>query len=292
MKALAAPIDNLIHLTNLFRERDSPNWHARLVIPKVDGGKMTPELLEKLDESPQASALTISGLDQGTFELFVQRHAARFSAIYFWKCPAIRDFSPLENLPELTHLAFFWNNKATRLWNLSCTPRLEALEIESFTKLHDLNDLSPGCTLRELSLSAGFSSRLVLSSLQPLGGLSRLERLSLWPTKLVELRVEPLAALGELTHLEFSPKLFTVEQLAWLRCRLDLSVSCDVLAPYRFLNSSIANGDRLLDVRVNGKGKPFLNSAHDAARLQRHVDEFECLVAKFQADPSLLPAAT
>ena len=41
-----------------------------------------------------------------------------------------------------------------------------------------------------------------------------------------------------------------------------------------------------------GKRKPFLNSQADASKVQRFVDDYWRMVARFRADPGLEPAST
>ena len=66
----------------------------------------------------------------------------------------------------------------------------------------------------------------------------------------------------------------------------------DVLAPFTRLKQTLTIKGRKLDVMVNGKGKPLLSSDVDAAKLARHVAEFDAMVRRFTDDPSLEPKAT
>jgi hypothetical protein len=46
-------------------------------------------------------------LDQKAFEVVVARFGAQFLGLHFWKCLRIVDLSPLENLPNVTHVRFY-----------------------------------------------------------------------------------------------------------------------------------------------------------------------------------------
>lgn len=94
------------------------------VLPQIGGGRLDESHLTAIGEHASARALRISGLDQATFESLVARYGKQFSAIEFWKCPRIADLSPLEDLPDLQLVAFYWNQRATRLLShLSPWPR-------------------------------------------------------------------------------------------------------------------------------------------------------------------------
>src|SRR5450755_1259233 len=131
-----------------------------LVLSPIGGGRAAPKDLEQIAERPDATAVRISGLDQSTFELFVTKYGRQFRGIYFWKCPRITDLSPLEDLPQLTHVAYYWNQRATALWNLSATPNLRGLHIEDFTRLNTLDDIAAGSSLQEL----GFGNAVWVTS--------------------------------------------------------------------------------------------------------------------------------
>jgi len=264
-------------------------WLLDLVQPEIGGGRLDASALSALDARPDATALRISGLDQATFETLVSGHGARFSALYFWKCPRIQDLGPLEGLPDLRLVSFFWNQRATRLWDFARTPRLTGLRLYDFTRLHDLGDLARASSLVELEIGDAVWDSLVVTSLQPLAALSGLTSLSLSAKRIDDGRVEPLGELQRLESLSFPAKQFTMRQVAWLRARLPESLVSDALAPLRrFAEPRTYNGKQR-DVLLVGKRKPFLNSVVDAERIRRHLAEFDGLVAQFRADPSALP---
>src|SRR5262245_41027371 len=98
-------------------DREPRPWRLDIFQREIGGGKTTLAELERIDERPEATALTISGLDQGIFETLISRYGSRFTALHFWKCPRLPDLTPLESLPQLTHVAFYWNQRTERLWN-------------------------------------------------------------------------------------------------------------------------------------------------------------------------------
>jgi hypothetical protein len=172
----------------------------------------------------------ISGLDQATFESLVAQYGTRFSAIEFWKCPRIADLSPLEDLPDLQLVAFYWNQRATRLWNISRNPRLTGLCFEDFDRLHDLRALQSGASLQELEFGDAVWSKSAFESLEPLATLSGLRSLNINAKRIDDGRFEPLGQLTRLEALRFPPRQFTNRQIAWLRATLPASLESASLA--------------------------------------------------------------
>ncbi|MGZ6081783.1 MAG: hypothetical protein ACXWK4_13280 [Myxococcaceae bacterium] len=269
-------------------QRTSAPWLVSLVQPEIGGGRLDQAQLAALEERPEARVLKVSGLDQAVFEVLVSEHATRFTAIHFWKCPRITDLTPLEALPDLELVAFYWNQRATRLWDLSRNPRLRGLHFDDFTRLHDLGDLERGGTLTELSFGDAIWSTSVFESLEPLAGLDRLRSLRFDAKKIVDGRIEPLGHLHGLTELAFPSNLFTTRQVAWLRARLP-TLETPSLSAVLELSRPVELDGKTRDVRLVGKRKPFLSSVVDEARIRRHVDEFDRQVAEFTVDPSLPP---
>jgi hypothetical protein len=134
-------------------------------MPEGDSNRLDESQLAVIGEHPNAQALRIGGLGQAAFERLVTDYGTQFSAIEFEKCPRIADLSPLEDLPDLQLVSFFWNQRATRLWNLARNPRLTGLKFEDFIHLHDLRELEKGASLQELEFGDATWPKLCLSHL-------------------------------------------------------------------------------------------------------------------------------
>lgn len=274
-----------------------PPWFLDLVQPEIGGGAVNADAFTALDDNPAVVALRVSGLKQPVFEELVTRYGARLEAIDFWKCPRLEDLSPLEDMPHLRLASFYWNQRSPRLWDLRRTPHLVGLSAKDFTRLHRLDDLGEGTSLRELSLGDAIWPKSTFETVEPLGGLSGLRRLSIDPQRVDDRRIQPLGRLTGLTELWLPTNLFTTEQYAWLTARLPDSVESNVLGPLAPLGDVELVGDVTPDVERAmtsavlpvGKGKPFLESVRHAARIERHVRAFEVMVAAFRADPLLEP---
>lgn len=282
-------IQNLLELRRHQAPESSPAWHIRMIQPELNGGKVSRDQIQRLADTPTATALTISGLEQKTFDFLCDQFAAQLTAIHFWKCPRVADLSALENMSQLRHVAFYWNQRATRLWNFRHTPNLRGLHFDDFTKLENLNDLSSTTGLEELCFGNAIWSKLGVPSLEPLSQLHSLRSLIFNAKAVLDQRIQPLAHLTHLIELSFPSNLFTSTQLAWLRAHLPDTVQADMLAPFRQLTQPLLSKGKKLDILVSGKGKPFLSSEIDAAKLSRYVAEFTALVHQFSSDMQLEP---
>ncbi len=261
-----------------------------MVLPDIGGGKATADELKQIEAAPHATAIRLSGLDQHTFEVFVSNYGSRFVGIDFWKCPRIADLSPLEDLPQLTHVAYYWNQRVTKLWSLRSTPLLRGLQFMDFSRLTTLDDLADGVGLEELHFGDAIVDKNVFQSLKPLAGLPRLRDLTFTPKGIADGSIRPLAELPALQRIECSLKVFTTEQCAWLRARLPDSVEGRILQPSRRLDKPI--GESSKDTFIVGKGKPFLSSSRDAGRIAKYERDYWRMVDEYRRDPAKEPATT
>src|SRR4051794_3151516 len=85
------------NLEELTARSTNPAWRVDLLLREIGGGKLAAADLDAISLQPDATALRVSGLDQSIFETLVEHHGRQFTALHFWKCPRVQDFSPLEN---------------------------------------------------------------------------------------------------------------------------------------------------------------------------------------------------
>jgi hypothetical protein len=230
-----------------------------LVERDLSGGRISRETIDQIEDF-QSTSVEISGLRQDTFEYFVRKYGNRFRTIRFWKCPRIEDLTPLEVLWEVNSIHFFWNQKATRLWDLAKTPGLRELSFNNFGHVTDLADLASSPGLETLAFGNSFTGTSYVNSLEPVGAIATLKHLAFNPKKIGDNRASPLTKLTQLRSLHFSNRIFSTEKVAWLAAHLPEGIESDRLRPYvALLNSQISGKD----VMVVGRGKPFLNSTRD-----------------------------
>jgi hypothetical protein len=242
------------------------------VSPEVINGRLDESDLAVIRERPDAVALRISSLEQAGYETLVTCYGRQFLAIEFMPCPLIVDLTPLEDLPGLRLVDFLWNQRATRLWNLSRTPGLTGLRFEGFSRLHDLHDLQAGASLRELDFGDVTRPASVLESLNPLAALDGLRSLEFRAKRIDDGRIEPLGELPGLQSLTFPANMFTTRQVAWLRAKLPATVESAMLAPVIHSDPSPEEDWDTRDALLVGKRKPFLNSVNHAARIKKPTD--------------------
>jgi hypothetical protein len=277
-------IASLLELRRHVKPELRPAWHVQIYQKELNGGKASERDLVRLEETPEATALSISGLDQRVFEALVRRFSGQLNALHLWKCPRIESFAPLEDMSGLAYLAIYWNTKVVRLWDLRKTPLLRGLHFDDVSKVHSLAELEAAQSLHELSFGSAISLKCEIDTLEPLSALQDLQSLSFNLKKIRDTRIQPLAKLKNLHELAFPTRQFTTEQVAWLRAHMPSTLQSEALEPFRRI-SPLAGAKRQIDILVSGKGKPFLSSQTDGAKLERYVKEFNKMVEQFTGDP-------
>ena len=242
--------------------------------------------IDVLKDHPEATEVWIGSLTQETFEYFVDTYGQQFRVIHFWKCPLITDFSRLERLTQVEYLLFFWNQRVSHLWDLSRNVNLKGISFDDFTRLRTLEEIPLAPKLEELYFGDRIWNAFVAESLKPLARAEKLRSLRFTALRIVDNDITPLAEIPHLEVLEFPPKLFTIEQVAWLTSKLP-HVRSSVLCPYLRLNSPFDHEGILKDVLVIGKGKPFLNSYVDQDRLEKYETQFSTLVKQYTQEPAM-----
>src|SRR5262249_45453215 len=141
-----------------------PPWRLNLCKRELSGGKTTVADLAAIDDHPQAVDLMISGLDQSSFDTLVTRYGQRFRGIYFFKCQRGAALWARSTVTRVTPLAFFWNQKAPRLWDFRAMTALRGLHFDDFKRMGDLSQLADAQSLEELCFGTA-----AVETLEPLG---------------------------------------------------------------------------------------------------------------------------
>src|SRR5262245_8897802 len=274
------------HIRNIGRDT---RRQINLIEREIGGGRISKETIDTLAKEDNKDVLSVSGLVQDTFEYLITRHGTKFRVINFWKNPLVEDFSALESLRDVEYISYFWNQRVTKLWNFGKNPSLKGFSFDDFTRLHDLSDLNRATSLHELEFGDKVWVKLQVNSLAPLSSLSSLQRLSFTAKKITDGRIDPIADLKTLKELSFSPRLFTTEQVAWLKAKLPKTIECKFLAPYWSIQEPIQMSGKRKDTFIVGRKKPFLDSKLDRAKIERYVKEFDLRVNWFEAHPEARP---
>lgn len=91
----------------------------------ITGGTITYEEIDKVSEYQGTNKLMISNLKQDAFEYFVRTQGHKCKEIMFWKNKLVEDWSILSTLREVKFIGFFYNQRITRLWDMSENNSLE-----------------------------------------------------------------------------------------------------------------------------------------------------------------------
>ncbi|WP_082281523.1 internalin [Leptospira kirschneri] len=270
----------IYYLEKVYKNNDGV---LNLIEDDISGGKILKERIDTIKSNPQANTIQISGLRQDTFNYFVENYASQFETIYFWKCPLVEDLSALSKLKSIQYILFYWNQRAIRLWDMSKNSSLKGVAIDDFTRIHELTDFASSETIEEIHFGNKVWTKFVVESLSPLVHCKKLKFLDFNLKRLKDNDISYLEKTKELKSLHFNTNLFTTEQIAWLRAvRPDIESSS--LEPFRKLKNPIVdNREKTLDVIVNGKGKPLLNSDIDKIKLEKYISTFNALVEEYRS---------
>ena len=262
---------------------------AYVSLTEVPGGRITKAEIDVIKEFPGATEIAITGLRQDTFEYFVENFGHQFKAIIFWKCPLVGSLKAMEYLDQVEYIVYFWNQRAEHLWDFSRTKALKGFCYDDFTRMHDISEIAAAPALEELRFGDRVWTKYILDTLGPIKECTALKRLTFSAKKILDGRIEPLAHLKQLEHLWFPSNLFSTEQVAWLKAHLPDTVVSTVLNAYRTIEKPLGISGKEKDTFIVGKGKPFLSSVEDKARISRYVAQFNEMHQWFLENPEASP---
>lgn len=116
-----------------------------------------------------------------------------------------------------------------------------------------------------------------------------MKRLSFNAKKILDNKIEPITKLQNLDKLEFSSKMFKMEQVAWLKARLSTTIISKELSPFWTVDRPIESRGKKIDTIIVGKGKPFLDSNLDSKKLKKYIEEFTKMHEWFLKNKNSLP---
>lgn len=232
--------------------------------------------LDQISEYSNAKSIAIAGLRQNDFDRFIADFAHQFETVHFWKCPYVMDLSSLGTLRNVKYITYFWNQRATRMWDMSNNISLIGLEFECFSRMHILDDITTAPKLKELDFNRGIAlGNYSINTLWPLIKSKSLENL-FFDTFIGDQDPMPLLQIPKLKKLFFPSNMFTTEEIAMLTAKLP-DVECHAFAPciaYDNMNDK--------SVAIVGKRKPWLDPEKDAERIEKYKKQFEALVEKYK----------
>ena len=241
--------------------------------------EMTPDDVDyEMSRGKHPQVLRLTGMNQRSFEYFVQHYAKNYRYLSFFKSQLISNFSPLEDLPNLEEVSVYWNIRADRLWNMQKNTSLKSLEIIDAKKITLKPDLiRTGSALEEIRFKGSAFNNFPMESLAPFAGMPRLKHLTLQSIRLNDKSMDVLSTLPSLERFDFDPGMLTTEEIACLAARFP-QLSGDFMGPWgtEFQTEKY--------IRVSGFRKPTLVLPEQQTRLDKYIDQFNKLVEKYRAE--------
>ncbi len=238
----------------------------------IGGGTITREEIDELDDHPELTRISIAGLHQDTFDYFVTTYGDRFEAIFFFKNKMVGDLSALSTLNNVKSLAYFLNQRAVSLWDMSGNKSLSMLCIDDFSRLHSLNGIETAPSLKVLDFGNmvwATSEYDIIPDLED----SPLEDIS-FNAELSYENIYKFLGIKGLKELDFRSNLCKAEFLAWI-CSNYPHLNGRCLAPYYLYNETQGF--------INGKRKPHIDITNEKHRIkmEKAVADFDKMKQRF-----------
>ena len=246
--------------------------HTRLYLREdnadISGGKIKFSDIDVLKNHPDVDTVTISGLNQETFEYFILNYGKQLKAIRFFKNKQIEDLSLLGTLPQLEYLYFFANQKVTQLWDMSNNTSLTGVCIEDFSKLKSIVGIETAPNLKYFTIGNAIWDTAEIESFMPLANT----------------KIEYLSFTGKkITDNDFSLHFLTTEQVAWIVANFPKLKGFALKAKHDCeLFKSNEDLTKVPATIIVGKRKPSLKIEGNEQRIKNYELKFEALVEKYK----------
>lgn len=251
----------------------------------IGGGKITTADIDRLKEFPDAEVVTISGLQQDTFEYFIKTYGKQLKAIRFFKNKFVEDLSLLGTLPQLEYVYFFANQRITSLWDMTENTSLRGLAIEDFSRLSSIKGIETAPALKEFMIGNAIWSKMIIDSLMPLAN-TKIERLSFTGRAIEDNDLSFIESMPNIKVFDFATNMFTTEQVAWIVANFPQLEGFALKAKRDCkLFESNANLVYVPGTIIVGKRKPALILKGNEEKIQKYIESFEKLKEKYKGMP-------
>lgn len=265
----------MIDISNFTVSPSTDNYDINLVQKEVGGGVISIEQIDSIQNYPAAKSIVISGLKQDTFIYFLKRYGNQFEAISFWKNKLVEDLSLLGTLKNVKYINYFFNQRATTLWNMTNNSCLQGLGIYDFSRLHDISEIKTTKTLQYLSLGDMVWVGMIINSLKPIieTNIKHFE----WCGKTVEDKDFICLAESSIEELDLNPTQFSMEELADLLAHFPTSLKGTITKPYTTMG--IKDKDGYKQYYYLCKRKRTCLKGKDDERFKKYLKEFDELLS-------------
>lgn len=248
----------------------------------IGGGRISISDIDELANYPEVKSVTIAGLNQETFEYFIQTYGRQLRFIDFFKNKLVEDWSLLGTLPELECVHWFHNQRITKLWDMSENKSLKAVVLEDFTRLHNVDGIEKAPVLEWFGFGDAVWSTSELASLKPFTG-TNIRRIDFYGKKIMDLDISFIPEMKKLEVFNFPSNHFTTEQVSWLVAKCP-QLKGFAIRPYRdcvLWNSETHKSD-IPAVIIVGKRKPTLAIKDNEKKISNYITKFEKLVEQYR----------
>ncbi len=241
----------------------------------VTGGNIQIEEIDRLAEFPHIKSVTISGLNQETFEYFITKYGKQLHYIEFFKNKKVNNWELLGTLPELECVEWFHNQRITALWDMSKNYALKVLSINDFTRLHSIDGIEKAPALEWFDFGNAVCATSEIESLSPLCN-TNIRRIDFYGKKIKDFDISVLSKMKNLEIFNFPTNLFTTEQVAWIVANFP-DLKGYSLRPYvEFVNKM--NETEIPTVIIVGKRKPAMVIKGNEKRIENYTEKFHAMV--------------
>ncbi len=249
----------------------------------IGGGRITVDNIDRLKDFPNTDVVTISGLQQDTFEYFIRTYGRQLKAIRFFKNKLVEDWSLLGTLPDLKYVHFFSNQRIEALWDMSGNKSLSGLCIEDFSRLHSINGINTAPVLKEFSIGNAVWSTMTVDSLMPLENTG-IEKFKFYGKTIVKNDFSFLATMNCLKVFDFPTNMLSTEQVAWITTNFP-HIEGFALKAKHDCNLYDSSMNQVPGTIIVGKRKPSFIIQGNEKRIERYVLSFQSLKQKYKNVP-------
>lgn len=214
-----------------------------------------PDHAKQMAELDKHDVISIDWAKQEDFERSIELLKNHVKILVLFS-PKVVDLTPLESLSGIEYLVVNWNQKTTRLWDVSKNSALKELALTSFRKVTDISDLRSAVQLKGLYLGGDLEQKWRIADLEPLSSLVNLDVLGLWEVRLEKETFTSLHSLKQLKHINAGTKICSTEEYARLFAALE-QTCCE-------FSSGILPMPDLGEIALIGKGKRSVNNPDKA----------------------------
>ena len=210
---------------------------------------------------------------------YCEHYGSQFEAISFWKNKSVSDLSPLEDLTNVKFIHFFFNQKATDLWNMERNEKLSGLSIYDFSKLHSVVKVATAPYLNYFSIGNRVWPKMEIESLKPLIH-SQITHFGWWGAKILDNDYLCLAD-SRIKKLDMFIRHFTIDELARLVANIP-DLTGEITKPYK--ECSIIESGEKTTYYLLCKGKRKLIKGKDDDKLKKYLEDYNSLVEKYKIE--------